>query len=252
MQAIIPQRPARSRPYAWGSITVDPDPPRVGEPATICFPLHNPDPDEVVVERIEVRVALFGIGVEWQDLGSIGPFRLAAVSGIVRDATMAWTPSAGGHRCVRANIYVAGVARPLLVGRNLHVIQAREDEEVWRTPFFLGNPEPVAAPVALRLGGNDPRDLDAVVRVGGQRVPLDRPLWLDAGETLRAELELRAVTERALDHVRTVEASVHGRLIDGIEVVVRRPARLLANDQPDAQMHTAVDLMEDAEMVYAR
>ena len=252
MQAIIPHHPARSRPYAWGSISVDPDPPRVGEQATIVFPLHNPDPDEVVVKRIEVRVAQFGIGLAWEELGTIGPFRLPPDSGILRDATVMWTPRVGGHRCVRAYIHVAGMRQPLLVGRNLHVIQAREDEDVWYTPFLLGNPEPVAAPVALRLGGNNPRDLDAAVRIGGKRVPLDRPLWMEAGETVQAELELRAATEGALDHVRTLEASAHGRLIDGIEVLVQRPARLAASDQPEAGIHVAVDMVEEAELVYAR
>ncbi len=252
MQAIIPHHPTQSRPYTWRCIDVTPNPPRAGEPVTIGFPLLNPDSDEVVVERIAVRVALFGIGVTWCDLGSIGPFRLPPRSGVVRDAAITWTPDTGGHRCVRASIAVAGMPDPLVVGRNLHVIQASADEEVWRTPFLLGNPEPVPAPVALHLGGNDPRDLDAVVRVGGQRMPLQRPIWLGAGEVLRAELELRAVTERALDHARTLEGSIRGRLLDGIEVIVRRPARLLESDRPEVCAHTAVDMVEEAELIYGR
>lgn len=232
MQAIIPNRPVRSRPYAWGSISVSPDPARVGEICAITFPLLNPGPDDVVVERIETRVARFGIGVTWETLPAIGPFTLPPDDHAVERATVRWTPRDGGHRCVRASIHVKGMPQVCEVGRNLQVIEAEAGEEFWRVPFLLGNPEPSAAPIELRIGGNEPAALDAWARVRGEMVRPDRSVWLEAGEQAEAELLIRARTDAPLRHVRTVEATIHGRLLDGIQVNLSRPARMLSDERP--------------------
>lgn len=225
MQAILPHVPARSRPYAWSSITVDPDPPRVGERARIGFPLANPGPDDVIVERIEVSVARFGIGVAWEKLPVIGPLRLPADPEHIEYATVEWVPQEGGHRCVRAAIHVKGMAQSCQVGRNLQVIEAAAEDEHWRLPFRLGNPEREAAPIVLRLGGNDSAALAGTVLVRGRPVPLDQPIWLEPHEEVDAALLLRARTDAALSHLRTLEGTIFGRLVDGIQVTIRRPAR---------------------------
>lgn len=233
MHAIIPNRPTRSRLYAWGSISVNPDPPRVGEVCAITYPLLNPGPDDVVVERIETRVARFGIGVAWETLPAIGPFTLSPDDHAIERATVRWTPRDGGHRCVRAAIHVKGLPFVCEVGRNLQVIEAAAEETFWRVPFLLGNPEPNAAPIELRIGGNEPVALDAWARVRGEIVRPDRSVWLEAGEQTEAELLIRARTDAPLRHVRTVEATIRGRLLDGIQVNVSRPAHVLAGELPD-------------------
>ena len=227
MQAIIPNRPARSRPYAWGSITFTPDPPRAGEVCHITFPLLNPGPDDVIVERIETRVAQFGIGVRWEDLPAIGPFTLTADERAIETATVEWTPRESGHRSVRASIHMKGTPLVCDVGRSLQVIEATAEAEFWRVPFLLGNPEQSAAPIDLRIGGNEPAALDAWVRVRGEVVHAGKPVWLDAGESASAELLIRARSDAPLRHVRTVEAAIRGRMLDGIQVTVARPARVL-------------------------
>lgn len=242
MQAIIPHVRSRSQPYAWGCISVNPDPPRVGEATRITFPLLNPGPDDQSIERIEVRVAQFGIGVQWEELPPIGPFALPADPHHVVDATVEWTPKAGGHRCVRAQIHVAGLAEPCTVGCNLHVVDAAADERTWSVPFRLGNPEAARAPIRVRVGGNNLAAIDASVRVAGRVVPLDQPIWLAPGEEVGAELLLHAQRYGALNHVRTVEAWVHGRLIDGIHITVRRPAA--AGIESGAR--SSLPLLEDA------
>ena len=224
MKAIIPNVPTRSRPYAWGSIMVNPDPPRVGEIAQIQFPLANPGPDEIVVERIEARVALFGLGVRWDPLPEVGPYRLPPDPQRLEYATIEWTPWSAGHRCVRAAIYVKGIPQPCEVGRNLHVIEAAANEEIWSVPFRLGNPEDVAGSVLLRAGGNERAALDMAVRIRGTLIPLDGSVWLEAHEEVAAEMVLRARVDTALSHLRTLEASIRGGFIDGIEVTVRRPS----------------------------
>ena len=239
MQAIIPHVRSRSQPYAWGCISVNPDPPRVAEVTRITFPLLNPGPDDQSVERIEVKVAQFGIGVQWEDLPVIGPFALPADPDRVVEASVDWTPRAGGHRCVRARIHVAGLAEPCAVGCNLHVIEAGADERDWSVPFRLGNPERVRAPIRFQIGGNNLAAIRAAMRVAGRGVPLDQPVWLAPGEEVEAELLLRAQLDGALNHVRTLEAWVHGHLIDGIHVTVRRPAATNAGDgdQPALPIH---------------
>ena len=245
MQAILPNARPRSRPYAWGMISIEPEPPRVGREARIGFPLANPGPDVVVVEHIAVKVALFGIGVDWEEIGTLGPIRLGPEPGAVHTHTIAWTPTIGGHRCVRASLKVAGADVPLIVGRNLQVIEASTDEDVWVQPFRLGNPRREASPIVLALGGNHLEDLRATVRVAGHEAPMGQPVWLRGGEEVPAELVLVAATDAAIDAIRTVEASVGGALIDGIEVVVRRPARVAFFVHPE---HVIADVVSMDEM----
>jgi hypothetical protein len=239
MHAIIPHVRSRSHSYAWGCISVNPDPPRVGEVTRITFPLLNPGPDDQTIERIDVKVAQFGIGVQWEQLPAIGPLALPAQPGRVVEAAVEWTPTVGGHRCVRAQIYVAGQAEPCTVGCNLHVIEAGAEERTWSVPFRLGNPERERAPIHFQIGGNNLVMVEATVRVDGRVVPLDQPVWLAPGEEVEAELLLRAKRAGALNHVRTVEAWVHGHLIDGIQVTVHRPAvaTIGADDLPAQPFH---------------
>ncbi|MGH2514492.1 MAG: hypothetical protein ACRDHP_02445, partial [Ktedonobacterales bacterium] len=135
------------------------------------------------------------------------------------------------------------------VGRNLQVINAAADEEFWSIPFRLGNPEAVPAPILLHAGGNDRAALDAVVRIRGRIVPLDAPIWLDAHEQVEAALVLRARVDSPLAHLRTLEATIRGAFIDGIEVTVHRlayvardtgvivPTRDLAREDVYAAVH---------------
>lgn len=246
MQAIIPNRPAQVRPYAWNSVSVNPNPPRVGAVTRIGFPLANPGPGEVVVERIDVRIAQFGMGVPWEQLPPIGPFRLPPDATRIEDAFVEWTPTHGGHRCVRAHIHVEGMNSPLLVACNLDVIQAGAHENSWRVPFHLGNPEREPAPIVLRLGADDADDVRMALRVAGRDVPAGRPLWLRPGEVVDAELRLFAPPGPALDAVRTVEAFIGNRLIDGIQVSVYRPALVVAEPHSPAELDAPAHVREYA------
>jgi hypothetical protein len=215
-------QPDSVRPYACGGITINPDPPALGQLSTITFALRNTGTEPLGIERIETRIARFGMGVTWETLPPIGPFQVPPDPNHIELATLEWTPDEAGHRCVRASIFPRDGALPLTVGRNLHVIQAREGEMTWRVPFRLGNPEPVRAPILLRHDG-DPA-LIAMVRVQRRIIPIGRPVWLEAHEEVTAELLLRSHDLRELRAVRSVEAWMNGRLVDGIAVTVRRPA----------------------------
>ncbi|MFI5271998.1 MAG: hypothetical protein ACHQ4H_03065 [Ktedonobacterales bacterium] len=250
MNAIIPNVRSRSRPYAWGCIAVNPNPPRVGELTRIVFPLLNPGPDDLVIERIDVRVSHFGIGVHWDELPAIGPFVMPPDPKRIVEAMAEWMPTESGHRCVRAAIHVAGSSELFEVGRNLDVLEAGADERLWSVPFRLGNPERARAPLRLHIGGNNLAAIEAAVRIGGAVVPLDQPVWLDAGEEVHAELLLRARLDSALNHVRTLEATIHGRLIDGIHVTVLRPAAL--GDAPAQDSDAAAEAVREPAGAFAR
>jgi hypothetical protein len=226
MKPIVPNhRPAHARPYAWGNIEVNPDPPSVGKVTRISFPLANADSGELVVEQIDVSIAPFGIGMPWEQLDPIGPFVLPPDASHVEEATVEWIPTEGGHRCVRAYIHVRDLPAPLMVGRNLDVIQAGEQESEWRVPFRLGNPDPARAPIVLQLGGNDAMAMtESAVRLAGRIVAPGQAMWLEPGETVEGEVVLAALPGPALDTVHTVEAYAGGRLIDGIQIEVKRPA----------------------------
>lgn len=224
MEAIHLNNALRPHPYASRSIIVTPDPPQVGVPATLALELKNPGPGTVVVKRIEVKVARFGMGVPWEELAPIGPFSLPANPDHIEQVTMEWIPTQGGHRCVRAAIYIEPLPQPLRVGRNLEVIESTADRTSWRVPFRLGNPENERVPLLLQLGGSDPDAVDMRVLINGHLAHPGRPIWLNGKEEVDAELLLRARTDDAIESVKTVEAILGGQLLDGIEVVVHRPA----------------------------
>jgi hypothetical protein len=234
MQAIVlgqARQAHQARPYAWGCVSVNPNPPRVGEVSRISFPLANPGPGDVTVERIEIAVAQFGMGVRWEQLDPIGPFHLPPDPRHIEHASIEWTPRAGGHRCVRGTIHAPGAA-PLMVGRNLHVLNAGADEEEWAVPFRVGNPDAERAPVLLRLGADDAQPVAMGLAVAGRPLRFDEPLWLDPGQELDATLHLRATPGQALAAIRTVEAFIGARPLDGIQVTLLRPALVARASEP--------------------
>jgi hypothetical protein len=176
------------------------------------------------VERIVTHVAQFGIGVPWEDLDPIGPFELPGDPQQIVHASLDWTPQKGGHRCLRAEIHVRDALTPLRVGRNLDVIQASEHEHTWRIPFQLGNPEGEVAPIMIRMAAEDDAALEMALHIAGRPLRAGEPVWLRPGEVVPAELELHAAAGPALEAVRAVEGFIAGRLIDGVQVMVSRPA----------------------------
>jgi hypothetical protein len=212
--------------YASRGIIVSPNPPQVGTPTTIELHLQNPGPGALTISRIETRVAQFGMGVTWEELPQLGPFHLPANPAHVEKITQQWTPQVGGHRCVRANIFTDQLPQPLHIGRNLHVIEAEAEMVRWQVPFRLGNPEQERKPVVLTVEQDHPREVLAIVMVKGRIVPVGEPIWLAAGEEVDASVLVRARTRSAIESINNIEASIDGRMIDGIQIIVQRPAQL--------------------------
>src|SRR5579885_2035588 len=131
--------------YTSGGITIVPDPPQAGVPTGITLNVTNTRTEPITVERIEVLIARFGIGMAWKHLPPLGPFTIPAQQS--QQMRCVWTPASSGPYCVRVRIHSAS-ATSLCVGRNVRAIEAAT-AGFWRTPFALGNPEDHPAAVQL-------------------------------------------------------------------------------------------------------
>ena len=135
--------------YACRGISVNPDPPRVGEVTTLALALKNSGSQPITIKRIEFMVAQFGMGVRWEQLPAVEQLTLPASPAHIEEIAVQWTPTIGGHRCVRAAIHSDVLPHPLRIGRNLHVIESTAERNFWQVPFRLGNPENERMPVVL-------------------------------------------------------------------------------------------------------
>lgn len=224
MEAIQINGAMQPHPYACHGINVNPNPPRVGEVTTLALALKNSGPEPMTIDRIEFKVACFGMGVRWEELPPVEQIHLPADAEHVEEVSVEWTPTMSGHRCVQAIIYAAPLPQPLRIRRNLHVIESAAERSTWHVPFRLGNPEDERMPVVVEVGGSATDGIMARLVVNGHLVQREQLVWLDAKEEVEAMLILHARTREAIEAVRTVEAHIMGRLIDGIQVEVRRPA----------------------------
>lgn len=226
MEAIQLDTTLGRHPYACDALRVHPEPPRVGEATTLTLALKNPGPETITVNHIQFMVATFGIGVAWEKLPPIEQITLSANPRHVEEVAIQWTPTVGGHRCVRALIEADVLPRPIRIGRNLTVIESTAERRSWQVPFRLGNPENERMPITLDHGGSKADGIEALILVNGRLVGKGQPVWLNAKEEAEARMILHARTPEAIQAIKTVEAHIQGRFIDGIQVEVHRPAYL--------------------------
>ena len=224
MRAIQLNGVTRLHSYACQGLSVNPDPPEVGKVTTLAVALRNAGPETITVNRVQFMVAQFGMGLAWEQLPPVEQITLPPNPDRIEEIAVQWTPTRGGHRCVHVIIEAAILPQPLRTGRNLHVIESAAERSTWQVPFRLGNPENERRPVVLELGGNNAKEVEAIVLVNGRLLPAGRPIWLDAKEEVEARLLLHAFTDQAIEAVKTIEAYIAGRFIDGIQVEVHRPA----------------------------
>jgi hypothetical protein len=242
---LLGQPPRPQHPYMGRSLSVTPNPPVVGQPCRLAVALQNSTAAPIEIARVEMRIAPFGMGMEWENVPTPGAITVAP--GATHDIEASWTPTTGGHRCVRATIeQIAPTPWTYHLGCNLDVIDAEAHEGQWRIPFHMGNPTAKPAPIELVIGDAS-EQLDALVLVHGRPYRRDQPIWLDPGAAAEAEVLLRAARPGMLAAIQTVEARIHGQLIDGIAIVVRRRAPLTAGMALPAERYSA-----PADLVMAR
>jgi len=88
-------------PYAEREITIEPYPPRAGEPTQICVELRNPTNVTQTV-NVEFAVANFGIGLPFTPI-QVMPVTLPPHSLVKKCVT--WVPPFAGHFCVQISLF---------------------------------------------------------------------------------------------------------------------------------------------------
>jgi len=209
--------------YRGQGITITPEPLQVGRTSTITLALQNTGATPIVIRKIEPKIAEFGMGVPWTALPTLDG--LVVPVGAVKEASLDWTPTKGGHRCIRAFIHTTRSMQPLCVGRNESVIEAAGTESHWQVPFHLGNPQDRRMPIFLMLYGV--QALSAQILVQERRVEPGSPIWLERGEEASGVVLLQSQTRDAIASQVRVEAMIGEQFLDGIQVEVRRPACVL-------------------------
>lgn len=141
----IPIHRPEDPPYGESEISIEPYPPRAGEPVIICTDLRNPTMISQTVQ-VEFGVANFGIGI---------PFTRIDLQGVtlpprsqVRVCTR-WVPPIGGHFCAQIIIRQPGY-RDVFSQRNMDVAEFLEPGRPNTYVFPVGNP--YEKPITVTLG----------------------------------------------------------------------------------------------------
>src|SRR5260370_7858676 len=140
----------RMHRYACQGISVNPNPPRVGEVTTLALALKNTGAEAITTNRIQFMVAAgFGMGLGWEQLPPIEQLILPADPQHVENVAVQWKPTRGGHRCVRVNIEADVLPQPLRMGGNLGGIAATAATTTSQPPFPPANPHNNTTPLSL-------------------------------------------------------------------------------------------------------
>ncbi len=163
------------------------------------------------------------MGVAWEQLPVVGPLTIAP--GKTETITVEWTPYTGGHRCVKAQLDL-GNGLTLSARCNLNIVRSPAEQDAWLARFQVGNP--TAERAALRfITAGEAEQLHPFLRINQHSHALDEPLWLDPGEVAPAIVLLRARSLEAIETQWTMEAWMHGTLLDGIGISISRPAKIM-------------------------
>ena len=208
-------RPA-DPPYAEREITIQPYPPRAGEPTEICVELRNPTAYSQTV-WVEFAWANFGIGLPFHAFHgqsvTLPPYSL------VKKCTK-WVPPFAGRFCVQVTVRDPKSRLPdLRSQRNLDVGEVFRPGE-WTAPlvFPVGNPFTVTTDIRLTpfvhrdgwLARLEPPSLPAMAP--GETRPVTLTVYVPGGPLPEDETP-----------VVDVEAHALGRLIGGFRKVYRPP-----------------------------
>ena len=211
-------------PYAEREITVEPYPPRAGEPTEVCVELRNPTPfpQDVVVF---FSWADFGIGLPFQPINGPRPVHLPRFS-IVRECVH-WVPPVSGHVCLQVELEIEGYP-PQLSQRNIDVGEPLEPNTPHSRPFPVGNPFDHPVTITLGLIPHFPdwglelsQDVLTNVLPGPEGV---REVVL----TVTPPADLPADGDPIVD----VEAYVEGELIGGFRKIFRPPVPIHRPQDP--------------------
>ena len=206
-------------PYAESEISVDPYPPRAGEPTEICTKVRNHTGITQTV-LVEFSLANFGIGLPFVPIGPPRPVELPPYSEKLVCVKHVFTY--GGHFCVQVRLTdPAGENPPVRSQRNLDVAEFLEPGKVEYFEVPVGNPFPEPVTITLALVNHvpgwemdyEPKEIPNAPPWPAK--PTQVGVWLTPTGDL-AELE----DGKPVLHL---EAYANGELIGGIRKVFRPP-----------------------------
>jgi len=209
----IPLHPFPDPPYAEREITVEPYPPRAGEPTEICVELRNPTPYPQNV-AVQFSWAAFGIGIPFTPIDGLRPVHLPPYS-IVKECIV-WVPPVGGHVCLQVELFIPGY-QPQRSQRNIDVDEPLEPLMPHTRVFPVGNP--LDHPVTITLG--------LIPHLDGWRLALSQDVLpnMQPGEIREVSLTVTPPQELPPDRtpIVDIEAYAEGRLIGGFRKIFRPP-----------------------------
>jgi hypothetical protein len=200
-------------PYAEREITVEPYPPRAGEPTEICVELRNPTPLTQTV-KVQFSWAAFGIGIPFTPIDGLREVTLPPTS-VVKEC-INWIPPVGGHVCLQVELFIPGY-EPQRSQRNIDVDEPLEPLTPHTRVFPVGNPFDHAVTITLGL----------IPHLAGWGFELSPDVLPNVGSGEIREVTLTVIPPENLPSDGTpivdVEAYAEGRLIGGFRKIFRPP-----------------------------
>lgn len=211
--------------YAESEISISPDPPAVGQPATFGAVVRN-NTDYTQTIHIQFGWADFGVGIPFtttnvvpsQTVITLGPFMTTTVNA-------QWTPLYSGNICVQIILYEELTGQEQVSQRNVHVIELPEEPcEPFTLNFWLQNATPLTVTVTLGSSAiNLPPDWEYTI------APTETVLAPFAGitvtvtitppcTTLDAALPLAGQASGSAPKIQVEGYDESGQLIGGVEL----------------------------------
>jgi hypothetical protein len=219
------------RPYAETELSINPDPPQVGQPAQVCSEILNSNSTPATV-TLKFGWAKFGMGI---------PFTTTNMSPVVQDlwvganltntACVTWTPVYSGPQCVQVMLmHPNGEYEHQISQRNVRVVEDQPCGVTRVFSFTVYNDSPFTVTVDIGIAPfNVPADWvvttqpsqtltvgpfsEGVVTI---MVYIPCPL---ASQAMRTQQWIQAIQQKA-GSVPTidVEGYIDGELVGGIEL----------------------------------
>jgi hypothetical protein len=213
-------------PYAEREITIDPYPPRAGEPAQICVELRNPTNVTQTI-KVEFAVANFGIGLPFTPIQTL-PVTLPPLSSVKKCVT--WVPPFAGHFCVQISLTHPQFPNLIVRSqRNLDVGEVFEPGQ-WTKPFVFPVGNPTTRPLTIEVA--------PIPLLPGWQISLTPRLLLNVEPRTSRPVTLTVLPPRGVvfpeddTPIVDVEAHAQGELLGGFRKVYRPPVPVHPSGDP--------------------
>jgi hypothetical protein len=147
----IPIHKPHEKNYAETELSIDPDPPQLGQEARVSAVVQNNGPT-LSEATLEFGWARFGMGIPFTTTG-MEPYTrtVQAAPGMTVTAWVTWTPVFSGHHCVMVKLIdPAGDYEDLISQRNVDVVERPPCGETKTFTFTVYNEQ--TSPVTVEIG----------------------------------------------------------------------------------------------------